>query len=118
MPSVPRSHRGPFRGLPREVPILTAVAFTVALGFGIVAPDIPAFARHFGVSTAAAAGAVSAFALMRTAGALPAGRLVDRLGEPVVMTAGIAIVPVSSILAGVSGSLAAPILPRGRARPC
>src|SRR5215475_2258601 len=110
---MPRSHRGPFRGLPREVPILTAVAFTVALGFGIVAPDIPAFARHFGVSTAAAAGVVSAFALMRIVGALPAGRLVDRFGEPVVMTVGIAIVAVSSIVAGFSGSYAELIILRG-----
>jgi MFS family permease len=113
MPFVPRSHRGPFRGLPREVPILTAIAFTVALGFGIVAPDIPAFARHFGVSTAVAASVVSAFALMRIVGALPAGRLVDRLGEPVVMAAGIAIVAVSSIMAGFSGSFTELIVLRG-----
>src|SRR5215469_11793787 len=110
---MPRSHRGPFRGLPREVPILTAVAFTVALGFGIVAPDIPAFARHFGVSTAAAASVVSAFALMRIVGALPAGRLVDRFGEPAVMAAGIAIVSVSSIVAGFSGSFTELIILRG-----
>jgi len=113
MPFVPRFHRGPFRDLPREVAILTAVSFTVALGFGIVAPDIPAFARHFGVSTAAAAGVVSAFALMRIVGALPAGRLVDRFGEPVVMTVGIAIVAVSSIVAGFSGSYAELIILRG-----
>src|SRR5438552_12520026 len=113
MPSVPRSHRGPFRGLPREVPILTAVAFTVALGFGIVAPDIPAFARHFGVSTAAAAGVISAFALMRVVGALPAGRLVDRFGEHRVMAIGIALVAVSSVLAGFSGSFAQLIVLRG-----
>ena len=67
--------------MPVEVAILTAVSFTVALGFGIVAPDIPAFARHFGVSTASAASVVSAFALLRVVGALPAGRLVDRFGE-------------------------------------
>jgi MFS transporter, DHA1 family, multidrug resistance protein len=110
---VPRSARGPFRDLPREVPILTAISFTVALGFGIVAPDIPSFARHFGVSTAAAASVVSAFALMRILGALPAGRLIHRLGEPVVMSAGIAIVAVSSIVAGFSGSFAELIILRG-----
>jgi MFS family permease len=113
MPDLPSPGRGPFRGLPREVPILTAVSFTVALGFGIVSPDIPAFARHFGVSTAAAAGVVSAFALMRIVGALPAGRLVDRFGEPVVMSVGIAIVAVSSIVAGFSNSFAELIVLRG-----
>ena len=71
---VSRHRRGPFHALPAEVAILTAVSFTVALGFGIVAPDIPAFARHFGVSAASAAGVVSAFALLRVLGALPAGR--------------------------------------------
>jgi MFS transporter, DHA1 family, multidrug resistance protein len=99
--------------MPREVAVLTAVSFTVALGFGIVAPDIPAFARHFGVSTAEAASVVSAFALMRIVGALPAGRLADRFGEPAVMAAGIAIVSVSSIVAGFSGSFAELIILRG-----
>ena len=78
-----------------------------------MAPDIPAFARHFGVSTAAAASVVSAFALMRIVGALPAGRLADRFGQPVVMAAGIAIVAVSSIVAAFSGSFAELIILRG-----
>jgi DHA1 family multidrug resistance protein-like MFS transporter len=106
MPFVHGARRGPFRDLPREVPILTAVSFTVALGFGIVAPAIPAFARQFGVSIAAAASVISVFAFMRVVGALPAGRLVDRFGEPGTMAAGIAVVAVSSVLAGFSRSFA------------
>ena len=100
-------------GLPREVAILSSVSFTVALGYGIVAPSIPAFARQFGVSTAAAASVISAFALMRVVGALPAGRLVDRLGERRTMAIGIAIVAVSSVLAGFSGSFVQLIVLRG-----
>jgi len=95
------------------VAILSSVSFTVALGYGIVAPGIPAFARQFGVSTAAAGGVISAFALMRIAGALPAGRLVDRFGEHKTMAAGIAIVAVSSVLAGFSGSFGQLIALRG-----
>src|SRR5487761_1673434 len=113
MPCVPRLLRGPFRDLPREVAILAAVSFTVALGYGIVAPAIPEFARQFGVSTATAASVVSAFALMRVAGALPAGRLVDRFGEHAVMAAGIMIVAVSSVLAGFSESFTELIVLRG-----
>ena len=113
MPFVHGAWRGPFRDLPREVPVLTAVAFTVALGFGIVAPAIPAFARQFGVSVAAAAMVISVFALLRVVGALPAGRLVDRFGEPGVMAAGIAIVAVSSVLAGFSCSFAQLMVLRG-----
>ena len=110
---VPRLLRSPFRGLPREVAVLTAITFTVALGYGIVAPAIPAFARQFGVSTAAAASVISAFALMRVLGALPAGRLVDRFGEHSVMAAGIAVVAVSSVLAGFSQSFAQLVVLRG-----
>jgi MFS family permease len=104
---------GPFRDLPPEVAILTAVSFCVALGFGIVAPVIPAFARQFGVSVAAAASVISVFALMRVIGALPAGRLVDRFCEPGVMAAGIAVVAVSSVLAGFSQSFVELLVLRG-----
>lgn len=103
----------PFRDLPREVPVLAAVSFTVALGYGIVAPAIPEFARQFGVSAAAAASVISAFALMRIAGALPAGRLLERFGGHPVMVAGIVIVAASSLLAGFSGSFAQLIILRG-----
>jgi MFS transporter, DHA1 family, multidrug resistance protein len=107
------AQRGPFHDLPPEVAILTAVAFTVALGFGIVAPGIPAFACQFGVSVAVAASVISVFALMRVVGALPAGRMVDRFGEPGVMAAGIAVVAVSSILAGFSQSFVELMVLRG-----
>jgi MFS family permease len=72
--AVSKTGRGPFADLPREAAILSAVSFSVALGYGIVAPGIPAFARQFGVGVAAAASVISAFALMRVAFALPAGR--------------------------------------------
>jgi DHA1 family multidrug resistance protein-like MFS transporter len=113
MRDVLRSPRQLFGGLPREVAILSSVSFTVALGYGIVAPSIPAFARQFGVSAAAAASVISAFALMRVVGALPAGRLVVRLGERRTMAAGIVIVATSSVLAGFSSSFAQLIVLRG-----
>jgi MFS family permease len=92
---------------------LSAVSFTVALGYGIVAPGIPSFARQFGVSVAAAATVVSAFALMRIAFAMPAGRLVDRFGSRRVMAIGIAVVAASSIVAGWSQSFAQLLVLRG-----
>jgi MFS family permease len=112
-PLTSRTRSGPFRDLPREAAILSAVSFTVALGYGIVAPAIPAFARQFGVSVAAAASVISAFALMRVAGALPAGRLVDRFGSRAVMAAGISVVAVSSVLAGFSQSFVQLLVLRG-----
>ena len=111
--ATPRTGRGPFAGLPREAAILSAVSFTVALGYGIAAPAIPAFARQFGVSVAAAASVISAFALMRVAFALPAGRLADRFGSRRVMAIGIAVVAASSVLAGFSQSFGQLLVLRG-----
>jgi len=111
--AVSRTRRGPFAGLPREAAILSAVSFTVALGYGIVAPAIPDFARQFGVGVAAAASVISAFALMRVAFALPAGRLADRFGARRVMAIGIAIVAISSVLAGLSRSFDQLLVLRG-----
>ena len=110
--AVSKAGRGPFAGLPREAAILSAVSFTVALGYGIVAPGIPAFARQFGVGVAAAASVISAFALMRVAFALP-GRLADRFGSRPVMAIGIAVVAVSSMLAGFSRSFDQLLVLRG-----
>jgi MFS transporter, DHA1 family, multidrug resistance protein len=99
--------------LPGEVRILVAVAFFVALGFGIVAPALPVFARDFGVGKASAAAVISAFAFMRIIFALPAGRLVDRFGERLILAAGIAIVASSSALAGLANSYVQLITLRG-----
>lgn len=101
------------RGLPREVAVLTAVAFFVALGFGILAPAIPVFAKTFGVSNLAASSIISVFALMRFVSALFGGRLVNRLGERVVLATGIGIVAVSSFVAGLSQSFPQLLLLRG-----
>ncbi|MGH8825079.1 MAG: MFS transporter [Jiangellaceae bacterium] len=99
--------------MPSAVAVLAAVAFAVAVGFGIVAPVIPLFAREFGVGNAAAGAVVSAFALMRLTSALAGGRLVDRFGERVVLAAGLAIVSVSSVLAGLAQSYAQLLVLRG-----
>ncbi len=109
-----RLHRAP-AGPPvsRDVWVLCAVAFSVAVGFGIVAPALPVFARSFGVSRSAAGAVISVFALMRLVSALGSGRLVDRLGERRVLATGIAIVAVSSALAGLAGSYAQLVLLRG-----
>jgi DHA1 family multidrug resistance protein-like MFS transporter len=89
------------------------VAFFVALGFGIVAPALPLYARSFGVGKAAAAAVISMFAFLRIAFAFPAGRLIDTFGERLVLATGIAIVAVSSALAGLAQSYWQLIVLRG-----
>jgi MFS family permease len=72
----------------------------VALGFGLVAPAIPLFAREFGVGKTAAGAVISAFAFTRLVAAPFTGRLVNAFGERVGLAIGIGIVAVSSLLSG------------------
>ena len=90
------------RDLPPEVRALVGVAFMVALGFGLVLPAIPLFAREFGVGKTAAGAVISAFAFMRLIAAPFVGRLVNAAGERRVLATGIAIVAVSSLLSGLA----------------
>jgi MFS family permease len=102
-----------FKDLPGEVAVLTAVAFCVALGFGIVAPIIPVFAQTFEVSAFAASSVISVFALMRFVSAAPSGWLVNKFGERSVLWIGLSIVSVSSALAGFSQTFEQLIILRG-----
>lgn len=90
------------KDLPREVAVLSAVAFSVALGFGILAPSLPIFADTFGVSAFAASAVISVFALMRFISAPASGAMVDRVGERTVMASGLFMVGISSLAAGFS----------------
>lgn len=94
----------PLADLPSEVSALVAVAFMVALGFGVVAPAITPFAVQFGVSKAAAGAVISAFAFARLATAPFVGRMVNAFGERRLLGTGIGIVAASSALAGLSQS--------------
>src|SRR3954453_22490689 len=76
----------------------------VALGFGLVAPALPLFAREFGAGKGAAGAVVSAFALVRLAMARFVGGLVNPWGERLLLATGIGVVAVSSALAGLSQS--------------
>ncbi len=89
-------------GLPREVAVLSTIAFFVAIGFGILAPVLPIFAKTFDVTALQASAVISVFALMRFLFAPIAGVLVDRLGERLILTSGLLIVATSSAIAGFS----------------
>ena len=101
------------RELPVEVTAMSAVAFSVALGFGIVAPVIPAFAKEFGVTTLAADAVISVFAGMRLVSAPPAAKLLDMFGERAVLSYGLLIVSASSFAAGLSQTYTQLIVLRG-----
>jgi MFS family permease len=82
--------------LPRDVKVMLAAAFLIALGFGLVAPVLPQFATTFDVGATAAAVIVSIFAFMRLVFAPAGGALIGRLGERPVYVSGLLIVAVST----------------------
>jgi len=90
--------------LPREVYVLGLVAFCVAVGFGVLVPVLPVFARSFGVGNAEVGAVISAFALMRLVSSPFCGWLIKIFSERIIMATGIFIVAISSGLAGISGS--------------
>ena len=94
--------QSPFKDLPREISILVAASFFVAVGFGIVLPAIPVFARSFGVNNAAIGLIVSMFAITRFASGLISGKLVDLFGERAVFSSGVFMVAVFVFLAGMA----------------
>ena len=83
--------------MPREVWVMVAAGFVIALGYGVVAPALPQFAHSFGVGVTAASAIVSAFAVMRLAFAPSSGRLVTRFGERPMYLLGVFIVALSTL---------------------
>jgi len=88
--------------LPRDVFVLGIVAFFVMVGFGVVVPVLPVYARSFGVDHALVGAVLSAFAAMRLLASPFVGRMLDLAGERIVLSVGIGIVAVSSGLAGLA----------------
>ena len=82
--------------IPREIWVLIAAAFVIALGFGLITPVLPQFAQSFGVGATASSVVVSAFAFFRLVFAPGGGRLVARLGERPVYLTGLVIVAIST----------------------
>ncbi|MFF1829784.1 MFS transporter [Paenarthrobacter sp. NPDC058040] len=101
MPQSPRSAEKPGirqdrEPLPRDIKVMLAAAFLIALGFGLVAPVLPQFATTFDVGATAAAVIVSIFAFMRLVFAPAGGALIGRFGERNVYVTGLLIVAAST----------------------
>ena len=94
----------PFAEFPREVGVLVFASFFVAVGFGIISPTLPLFARSFGVNHAQVGAILAAFAFARFATGLVSGKLVDHFGERSVYSFGIGFVALTSFAAGFAQS--------------
>jgi ACDE family multidrug resistance protein len=82
--------------LPGEVWVLIAANVVIALGYGVVSPVLPQYARNFGVSISAATFVITAFSLMRLVSAPASGLLIEKMGERRVYLSGLLIVAVST----------------------
>jgi MFS transporter, ACDE family, multidrug resistance protein len=76
--------------------------FVIMLGFGILAPVLPNYARSFGVGYDAVGVLISAFSFARLVADPFVGRFIDRYGERAMSTWGAAWVGVTSVAAGLA----------------
>ncbi|MFN8045400.1 MAG: MFS transporter [Dermatophilaceae bacterium] len=82
--------------IPREIWVLIAAAFVIAIGFGLITPVLPQYAQSFGVGATASSIVVSAFAFFRLVFAPGGGKLIAALGERPVYLIGLIIVALST----------------------
>jgi MFS family permease len=99
--------------IPRQIWILIASTFLIAVGFGLIVPVLPQFARSFGVGATASSVVVSAFAFFRLVAAPGGGRLVSRFGERPVYLTGLLLVAGSTAATGFAQSYSQLLVFRG-----
>ena len=86
----------------REIRAAVVGTFVIMLGFGILSPVLPKYARSFHVGYDAVGVLVAAFSLTRLVFDPFTGRLIDRFGERAMVTTGALIVGASSALAATA----------------
>ncbi|WP_460766808.1 MFS transporter [Mariniluteicoccus flavus] len=99
--------------LPRDVVVLGLIAFCVAVGFGVLIPVLPVFAKSFHVDNFAVGLVIAVFSLMRLVTSPFCGRIADALGLKVALATGVFIVAASSSAAAFSQSFWQLLLVRG-----
>jgi MFS family permease len=82
--------------LPSDVWVLITANAVIALGYGVVSPVLPQYARNFGVSISAATFVITAFSLMRLVFAPASGLFVQKVGERRIYLSGLLIVALST----------------------
>ena len=97
----------------RAFAVAMAIAVVVALGFGLVVPVLPLFARSFGVSLFAATALVSVFAAVRFLSNFATGALSDRIGTRRAIAWGAIVVAASSVASGLAPTYGALVVFRG-----
>lgn len=84
---------------------LCALILVNQMGFGLVTPVLPAFARSFGLDAASVGLVISIYGLARFFANVPAGHLAERAGRRPVLIVGTVITSVASALIATADSL-------------
>ncbi|HSL67102.1 MAG TPA: MFS transporter, partial [Actinomycetota bacterium] len=82
-----------------EIRAAVVGTFVIMMGFGIVSPILPLYARSFGVSLDAVGVLIAAFSLTRLVMDPFTGVIIDRLGERAAVVVGAAVVGATTALA-------------------
>ena len=86
--------------LPREIWVLSAANIVIAMGYGVVSPILPTYARTSGVGIQAATFVITVFSLARLCFAPVSGLLVQRLGERRIYISGLLVAALSTAACG------------------
>ena len=78
------------------------MTFLVAMGYSIIVPVLPLYARDFGASNIQIGAVIAGFALTRTAFNIPAGIFAGRVGSKKSMLLGLIFVGVTSAVIGLA----------------
>ena len=93
------------RGLPPGFAVLWTTVAVDLLGFGIVVPLLPLYARRLGAGPASIGLLLAAFSAAQFVSAPLLGRLSDRVGRKPLLIASLAGTAVASLVTGFAGSL-------------
>ncbi len=93
------------RGLPPGFGVLWTTVAVDLLGFGIVVPLLPLYARHLGAGPASVGLLLAAFSAAQFVSAPLLGRLSDRIGRKPLLIVSLAGTAAASLLTGLAGSL-------------
>ena len=96
-----------------EFRALLPIGLTVAIGFSLVIPVLPAFARSFGVGLAVVGLVTFVFGFTRFSFGIVGGLVVDRFGERAATVTGILVVSASSYASGFAQNFWQLVVARG-----
>lgn len=78
--------------------------FINMLGVGIISPNLPLYAKSFGVSAAMVGLLISSFGIARIPVNVPAGAIAERFGRKPLLVGGPLVIALAAMLTGVAGS--------------